>query len=358
MEAIPGLYASAQENDDARESAYEAIGAIARAEHLEQVISLYFQTDEEAARQEAIRALIAVCRRIAPSPERSTARATIYTMAPTSLTRAGALEIFRALGDDILLPLVISACDDDDSIVKDGATAALSGWPTTTPLHEVYALANDSDPDTHQAVALAGYIRLLRLPSERSTEESVAEFTQAIALAADNPDTLRNILAGLSDLKSTEALSLAESFLATPTLHAEAATTSEKIRSRFYTFSASVNAAAADQAFDGEIDTFWGTEAPQVAGQWFEIDMSLPATIKGITLDASRTTDAYPRGYEVHVYAKGGETGAPVVTGIGSDGVTEITFPSAVTGQIVRVTQTGSAEDAPWVIHELRIVPE
>jgi len=356
-EALPALYTSAQ-GGDARTSAFKAIGVIARAEDLEHVVSLYFHTEEEAARQEAMQALIATCRRIPPSPERASARATIYTMAPTSLTRAGALEIFRALGDDILLPLVISACGDEDSIVKDAAIAALSGWPTATPLHEVHALAKESETDAHRSIALDGYIRMLRLPSDRPTEERVAAFKRALALAADNPDRVRAILAGLSDLESSEALDLAESFLANPELHAEAATASEKIRSRFYTFSASVNTAAAAMAFDGKIDTFWGTEIPQVTGQWFEIDMSRPATIKGIVLDASRTNEGYPRGYEVHVYNKGGEMGAPVVTGAGSEGVTEITFPTAVLGQLVRVTQTGSAEESPWVIHELRIIPE
>ncbi|MCC6144947.1 MAG: discoidin domain-containing protein [Candidatus Hydrogenedentes bacterium] len=278
-------------------------------------------------------------------------------MAPTSLTRAGALEIFCALGDDILLPLVISACGDDDSIVQDAAIAALSGWPTATPLNEVRALALASESDAHRATALNGYIRLLRLPSERPVEESVRAFHEALALAAGNPDFMRAVLAGLSELESTEALDLAESFVGHPELHAEAATASERIRSRFYTFNASANTAAAALAFDENIDTFWETDAPQEAGQWFEIDMSRPAAIKGIVLDSSRTKDAHPRGYEVYVYAKGGEIGAPVVTGAGNEGMTEINFP-AVTGQVVRVTQTGSTKESPWAIHELRIVPE
>lgn len=357
VEALPVLYASAKAGE-ARASAFKSIGAIARTEDLEQVISLFFQTEEETARQEAIQALIATCRRIAPSPDRSTARATIYTMAPTSLTRVGALEIFRALGDDILLPLVISACGDEDSIVKDGAIAALSGWPTATPLNEVYALAKDSESDTHRAVALDGYIRLLALPSDQPTLERLEGFRQALALAGDNADSVRAILAGLSDLESTDALDLAEGLLDDPMIHAEAAIASEKIRSRFYTFNASVNAASAAMAFDEKIDTYWGTESPQAVGQWFEIDLSRPATIKGIVLDTSRTKDAYSRGYEVYVYAKGGEMGAPVVAGAGSEGITEIVFPTAVTGQVVRVTQTGSAEASPWVIHELRILPD
>ena len=356
-EALSALYASAQ-GGEARASAFKAIGAIARAEDLEHVVALYFHTEEETARQEAMQALIATCRRITPSPERASARATIYTMAPTSLTRAGALEIFRALGDDILLPLVISACGDDDSIVKDAAIATLSGWPTATPLHEVHALAKSSESDAHRAIALNGYIRLLRLPSVRPTEDSVAGFKEALALATEDAETKRAILAGISDLESADALDLAESFLAEPDLHADAATASEKIRSRFYTFNASVNSAAAAMAYDENIDTFWGTDTPQIAGQWFEIDMSRPAAIKGIVLDSSRAKDAHPRGYEVHVYNKGGALGVPVITGAGKEGVTEITFPAAVTGQIVRVTQTGSAEDTPWVIHELRIVPE
>jgi hypothetical protein len=45
-----------------------------------------------------------------------------------------------------------------------------------------------------------------------------------------------------------------------------------------------------------------------------------------------------------------------VVTGTGTEGLTEILFPAAVTGQIIRVTLTESASD-PWVIGELRVLP-
>lgn len=358
-EALPALYAvAANQSGEARSTAFKAIGQIARENDLDQVLTLYCESDAEDARQSAAQAITDLCRHVAPSEARSTTRAAIYTLAPTSLTRAGALEIFRNLGDDVLLPLVISACKDPDSIVKDAGIAALSGWPKATPLSEVYALAKDADTEAQRMQALDGYIRMLRLPSPQSEAENVAGFKTALALASGKPEVIRTVLAGLSDLKSSEALDLAEGYLADPALHPEAAVAAEKIRSKSYVASASINSATAANAIDGSIDSFWGTGLPQANGQWFEIDLSRPASIKGLVLDSSRTKNTYPRAYTVQVFAKGSEPGAPVATGTGVEGVTEIAFPAAVKGQVVRITQTGSDLEALWVIHELRVLPE
>lgn len=356
LEAIPALLlAAANQDGEARSSAFKALGDLARSEHQIDVVALFYDAEAEEERMEASRALANLCRRVAPSEERSVARAAIYAGAPTSLTRAGALQLFRELGDNVLLPLVISACGDSDSIVQDAAVSALSAWPDATPIHEVYALATSAATETHRMQALEGYIRQLRLPSERPESESLAGFRQALALANNNVDSVRSILAGLADLKTIEALDLAESFLENPEIHAEAAVAAEKIRSRFYALTASANGESAALAADGDISTAWQTPGPQEAGQWVELDMSRPTLIKGIVLDTSRRPDAFPRGYSVQVYAKDAAAGSPVATGSGTEGVTEIVFPAVVTAQIVRVTLTGNAEE-PWVIGELRIL--
>jgi HEAT repeat protein len=358
-EALPALFAMAESQEgEARSSAFKAIGQIGRDKDLDQLRDLYYEVEAEEARDAAAQAITALCRRVAPSGDRATARAALYTLAPTSLTRAGSLAIFRELGDDMLLPLVISACGDPDSIVKDAGIIALSGWPNATPLQEVYALAKSEETESQRRTALDGYIRLLGLTSDRPVEERVAGYKAALALAGEVPEITRSVLAGLSGVKSTEALDLAEHYLPDTELHHEAAIAAEKIRSAFYAVTASVKGETVGNVVDGKIDTLWETGTPQVAGQWIEIDMSRPASIKGIVLDASRTKGAYPREYSVQVYAKGSEPGVPIVTGAGAEGVTEIVFPSALTGQVVRVTQMGSDPASPWAIHELRIIPE
>ncbi len=357
LEAIPALLMTAANQDgEARGSAFKALGELARSEDLADVVALFYDAESDEERMEASGALASLCRRVAPSEERSVARAAIYAGAPTSLSRAGALRLFRELGDNVLLPLVISACEDSDSIVQDAAVDALSAWPDATPLQEVYALAKTGATETHRSAALKGYIRQLRLPSERPEPESLTGFKQAVALANNNPDFIRSILAGLADLKSTEALDLAESFLDLSDVQTEAAVASEKIRSRFYTITASVDVESAALAADGSIDTAWKTPGPQENGQWIAIDMSRNATITGLVLDNSRSRTGFPRAYRVDVYEKSAVPGAPIVEGVGTEGVTEINFPIPTTGQIVRVTLTGNAGE-PWAVHELRIIP-
>lgn len=358
-DALPALYAvAAHQSGEARSTAIKAIGQIAREGDLDQVLDLYYGADDEEVRIAAAEAITTLCRHAAPSEARSTSRASIYTLAPTSLTRATALDIFRKLGDNVLLPLVISACEDPDSVVREAGITALSGWPNPTPLQEVYALAKGADTEVQRALALDGYIRMLRLPSDQSEIDKLAGFKAAIELASGRPDTVRAVLAGLSDLKSAEALDVAEGYLTDTELHPEAAVAAEKIRRHSYTVTTSINSATAANALDGNIDSFWSTGVPQVEGQWIELDMSRPASIKGLVLDASRTKNAYPRSYAVQVFAKGADAGAPITIGAGSEGVTEISFPTAVTGQNVRITQTGNDPESFWAVHELRVIPE
>ncbi len=357
LEAIPSLLlAAANQDGETRSSAFAALGALGRSEHLSDVVVLFYDAESEIVRAEAYHALLSLCRRVAPSEERSVARASIYAGAPSSLVRAGALQLFRDLGDNVLLPLVISACGDSDSIVQDAAVASLSAWPDATPIQEVYTLATTGATELHRAQALDGYIRLLRLTSDRPEAERLEGFRQALALAGNNVDALRKILAGLGDLTSVEALDQAEGLIGNPEVRAEATVAAEKIRRRFYTITSSVNGESVARAADGDIATAWQTPGPQESGQWVELDMSRPATIKGIVLDNARTPSAFLRGYRVQVHAKGEAGSTPVVTGTGTEGLTEILFPAAVTGQIIRVTLTESASE-PWVIGELRVLP-
>lgn len=356
-DAIPNLLnAAANQVGEVRSSANQALGLLARADDLNQLVALFYEADSEVAREESVQALGKLCRRIGPSEERSTIRAAIYIDAPTALTRCAALELFRDLGDDTLLPLVISACTDTESIVRATGVDVLAGWPNASPLEEVVRLAEESTDDVTRIAALNGYIRMLRMPSDRTPAQQLARFEHAITLADSDPDTLIAILAGLSEIASPEALALANDFTSRPEIHLEAATAAERIRSHYYRISASDNLEHAVLAADGNIDSCWASATNQSPGQWIEIDMSEPVAVKGIALDASRAPGGFPRGYAVYLFQKNGDPGNPIAEGIGAEGITEVIFPRAVEGQILRIIQTGEAE-VPWILNEVRILP-
>ncbi|HWX22600.1 MAG TPA: carbohydrate-binding protein [Candidatus Binatia bacterium] len=108
-------------------------------------------------------------------------------------------------------------------------------------------------------------------------------------------------------------------------------------------------------AIDGNISTRWSTGAPQMNGQWFQVDMNGTNICYELSLDAGSSSSDYPRGYQVNVSKDGSNWGTPVATGAGTSALTLITFPPQ-TARYIRVTQTGSVSGLWWSIHEFNVV--
>ena len=106
---------------------------------------------------------------------------------------------------------------------------------------------------------------------------------------------------------------------------------------------------------DGELGTRWDTGRGMKPGDWFVLDLGVESTIKGLTLDTRNSSNDYPRGYEVYVSFDGGSWGKPVVTGKGTNPITEIKFGKPVRTRFIKILQTGSSDSWHWSIHELSL---
>ncbi len=118
--------------------------------------------------------------------------------------------------------------------------------------------------------------------------------------------------------------------------------------------SASHNSAEARLAIDGDRKTRFTTGAMQTPGMWFQIELPAETTISGMQLNNGESAFDYPRGYKIEVSGDGQNWGTPVSAGKGSSAQTEITF-SPVKAKFMRITQTDSAKDYFWSVHELRL---
>jgi hypothetical protein len=111
---------------------------------------------------------------------------------------------------------------------------------------------------------------------------------------------------------------------------------------------------APDNALDGNLTTRWSTDAFQVSGQWFQVDMGATNVFDKIVLNAVNSAGDYPRGYQVNVSDDGVTWSSTVAAGNGSSAITTINFaPQAA--RYIRVTQTGSASGNYWSIDEFYI---
>lgn len=120
----------------------------------------------------------------------------------------------------------------------------------------------------------------------------------------------------------------------------------------------------------------WSSEAPQVQGMWFAVELPQPAVVTELQFDSTSTIPrpargaapapqagrggmspvvGYPRGYIVQTSTDGTSWSKPVAEGKGEGAHTTIAFaPSRA--RFIRITQTDSAADAPaWSIRNLRI---
>jgi mono/diheme cytochrome c family protein/glucose/arabinose dehydrogenase len=118
--------------------------------------------------------------------------------------------------------------------------------------------------------------------------------------------------------------------------------------------SASHNSPGATAAIDNDVASRWDTKASQANGMWYQVELPTEVEISSIELDAGKSVNDYPRGYQVLLSADGQQWSKPVATGKGAGAVTEIEFPPAK-AKFIRITQTGAVNGLFWSIHEMQV---
>ena len=87
---------------------------------------------------------------------------------------------------------------------KKAAVRAMSSWADTTPLNDLMAVAQNDADASCRMLALRGYVRLVG-DCDKPAGEKVKMFEAALA-AAKQPDAIKQVLAGLGNVKEIAAL--------------------------------------------------------------------------------------------------------------------------------------------------------
>jgi RHS repeat-associated protein len=105
------------------------------------------------------------------------------------------------------------------------------------------------------------------------------------------------------------------------------------------------------KAIDGNATTRFSTDAVQVNGQTFQLDMGAPKLLAGLKMDSASFSTDYARGYQVFASNSTSSWGVAIASGTATASPITVLFPQT-TARYVKIVQTGSASNW-WSIAEL-----
>jgi HEAT repeat protein len=355
-EAIPALFTITKDNNrNIRQTAYKALGELAGQKELPDMVSILLAAKSDADRAGIERAMVAIVTKL----EEPDAAPVIAGLADADkATKPHLLAVLSRIGGQQALEAVRSQLLSGNAEIKRAAIRSMADWPEATPAADLMEIAKSGRNSTNQVLALRGYIKLLGIPANRSAAETVQLLAEAMSVAK-RVDEKKAVLSALSKYPCKQALVLAEQWKEIPGLTAEAELALKKIKealvSKNLRATASRSNRNARRALDGNRSSRWSTDRAMKPGDWFVLDLGVESTISGLTLDTRNSRNDYPRGYEVYVSFDGGSWGKPVLTGKGTNPITEIKFGKPVQTRFIKILQTGSSDSWNWSIHELKV---
>jgi len=213
-------------NEDAKvsEAAFAALASLAGAADVPRLAGLLLACPHEAAREAAVRAVVAAAQQVPEVAHRADALTDLWPQAPDSARRCLLLRALGGLGNYAAFAVLRGALAGDDAQARDTALRVLGAWPDATPASCLLDFAAAAREPVPRALALRGALRLAGMVAadcEMPSRQVIEWFTQA-AQAARTPEERKLLLAGLAGLKHPAALPLAQAHLGDPELEAEA----------------------------------------------------------------------------------------------------------------------------------------
>jgi HEAT repeat protein len=225
--AVATLLDSAKDdNGQVRRESLRALRETAGLAEIPALIDLLVTAKSSSDRDEAERALALTLKRNENAGIGGVLNA--YRATSESEVRASLLQTLGDVGQDGMSTLK-AALKDSNADVARAAIRALSSWPDAAPADDLLGVAKDSANDTHQILALRGYIKLITLPSSRSAVLTVAMLKEAMS-AAKQPEEKKAILGALPQFSCPEALKLAEAAVENAAVAQEAKIAVERIK--------------------------------------------------------------------------------------------------------------------------------
>ena len=226
--ATESLLQAAEDADSGvRNESLRALGVLASANALAPLAAVLVKTQDEGSRNEAANALFKIASRDRDLESRS---APILKALDSSRgpARISLLSVLGRIGGQKSLEGVRAALKDQDDKVKDAAIRALAEWPDATAASDLLHIARSAASETHQVLAVRGYIRVCSIRTDRPEAETAKMLVVGLETAR-RPDEKKNALGGLAEVRDILALQAVVPCLSNEALKEEAASAAVRI---------------------------------------------------------------------------------------------------------------------------------
>ncbi len=213
----------AAEDADAgvRNESLRALGEVAPTSALAGVAAVLVKTADAGSRNEAANTLVNIANRDRDFNDRTEPilKAIEASSGPAKFSLLSAL---GRIGGRNSLQCMRAAVKDNDEKVRDAAIRALAEWPDASAADDLLALAKSAASETHQVLALRGYIRVCSVRTDRPAAETAKMLIVGLE-TAKRPDEKRQALGGLAQVPHISALQTVVPCMTSEALKEEAA---------------------------------------------------------------------------------------------------------------------------------------
>ena len=222
--AVPALLQEVASDDgNVRRRAISALGNVAGPEDVAGLIHGLLKIQDAGERDEAGRAVAAVCARIADDARQADPVLDEYRKAAPA-EQLVLLPVLGRIGGTKALGLVREAVADPDPKRRDSGRQALFNWPDSTVADDLASLAETASDRDLKIRAIQALARVVILPGDRTDDAKLALLARAMKQADRNEDR-RLILDRVREVHTFPAVRFAAGFLGEPKLASQACAT-------------------------------------------------------------------------------------------------------------------------------------
>ncbi|MFW6162594.1 MAG: HEAT repeat domain-containing protein, partial [Planctomycetota bacterium] len=227
--AVPRLLKSATATDPkVREAAFAALGTLAGADALADLVGLLLDAKGKVGRKDAADAVVAAAERVEDATARAEPVVAALAKAEETADRVALVRVLGRIGGGTALKAIRNASKAKDANVKDAAIRALAAWQTAEVAGDLLRVATATESLVHHVLALRGYVRLVGLPADRSATQTLDMLDQAMRVTRRG-DEKKLVLGAIGEVPHSKALDMVKPYLEDPALASEAAIATARI---------------------------------------------------------------------------------------------------------------------------------